>query len=474
MTTLLNEDLVAMGRDSLFHAVSSIDAVLRDGPNIFTGGQGVEVRHQSGRTLLDMGAGLWCVNVGYGRPELGAAAADAMTRMGFQHTFGSAASEEVVRYSDMLLNLFRKEADAPHMARVFHGSSGSDANDTAVKLVRYYNNLRGLPAKKRIISRTGAYHGLTVASASLTGIASYHRAFDLPSGEVVHTSCPHFYGHARDGESEEAFTNRLVAEIEAIIACEGADTIAAFIAEPVMGTGGVLLPPKGYFARVQDILARHDILLIVDEVITGCGRTGHWFGTGKYGLKPDIVSLAKGLTSGYFPMSATIVSDRVWAVLAEKSAEIGTFMHGFTYSGHQVGCAVALANLAIIEREGLVPKSAAAGEYLLRALQERIGDNPFVGDIRGSGLMVGVEFVADRATRRPFADGLGVHRLVARHAFDTGVLTRALPFAPVNSFSPPLTISTGQIDAAVDRYAAALAAAMPALNAAANSWKGCP
>jgi L-2,4-diaminobutyrate transaminase len=461
---LNNEDLGAIGSASLFHAVSSIDDVLKNGSNIYSRGQGCEIQHASGRTLLDMAAGLWCVNVGYGRQELAQAAFDACSRMGFQHLFGSSASEEVVRLSDRLLNLFRTEANAPHMARVFYGSSGSDANDTAAKLVRYYNNLRGLPAKKKIISRTGAYHGLTLAAASLTGIPGYHKAFDLPGDGVIFTSCPHYYGYGETGESEVAFTDRLVAELESIIAREGSETIGAFIAEPVMGTGGVMLPPEGYFEKVQKVLDHHDILLIVDEVITGIGRTGSWFGTGKYGLKPDIVSLAKGLTSGYFPMSASIISDRIWNVLAEKSSETGTFMHGFTYSGHQVGSAVALANLNIIENEALVERAASSGDYLLQALRARVGDNPYVGDIRGSGLMIGIEFVADRATRRRFPEATGPHRVVAKHANQFGILTRALPFAPVTAFSPPMTITVEQMDEAVDRFAKALDAAMPELS----------
>ena len=425
MTTLISEDLVQMGRQSLFHAASSIAEVQRIGPIVYSQGKGCEVVHLSGRKFLDMGGGLWCVNVGYGRTELGAAAAEAMTRMGFQHLFGSAASEDVIRLSDRLLNLFRTEASAPHMARIFYGSSGSDANDTAVKLVRYFNNLRGLPGKKKIIAREGAYHGVTVASGSLTGSPSYHKAFDLPMEGIIHTSCPHYFGFAQPGESEAAFTNRLIAELEGIIAREGGDTIAAFIAEPVMGAGGVFLPPAKYFERVQPILDRHDILLIVDEVVTGFGRTGSWFSSGKFNLKPDIVSLAKGLTSGYFPMSASIVSERIWSVLADKSADVGAFMHGFTFSGHPVGCAVAMANLDIIDAEGLVAQSALKGDYLLDRLRARIGENPFVGEIRGVGLMAGVEFVADRQSGRRFADSFGVHRVIAKHAFDAGLLVRA-------------------------------------------------
>ncbi len=458
MNDLPNISLADMDKMSLFHPVSSIDDLQKNGPQIYTAATGVEVTRDSGQTLLDMGAGLWCVNIGYGRPELVKAGADAMQALSFQHFFGGASAEPTIRLADRLLSLFRDTVPGSDMARVFFGNSGSDANDTAMKLVTYYNNLRGKPAKKKIISRKGAYHGLTMASGSLTGIEGYHTAFDLPISGVLHTSCPHHFAFAHKDESEAAFTNRLVAELEDMIAREGADTIAAFIAEPVMGTGGVLLPPEGYFARIQEVLDRHDILLIADEVITGFGRTGQWFGSGTYGLRPDIVSLAKGLTSAYFPMSASIISNRMWDVFASASAERGAVMHGFTYSGHPVGAAIALANLEIIERENMVENSARLGPVLLDALRHAAGDNPHVGDIRGIGLMAGVEFAG-------FPAGTAPHKLVAKHAMDAGVLTRGLPFMPVTSFSPPLCVTEAEITEAAQRYAKALQAATPALDA---------
>lgn len=459
----VNLDLPQMDKMSLFHPLTSIADNLRDGPAIYADASGVRIRNVSGRELIDMGAGLWCVNVGYGRPELADAAAAAMRGLSFQHLFGGAASEVTIRLADRLLTLFREKANAPHMARVFFGTSGSDANDTAFKLVRYYNNLLGRPAKKKIISRIGSYHGVTYASGSLTGIPSYHKAFDLPVDGVLHTSCPHYYGFGQPGESEAAFADRMVADLEALIAREGGETIAAFIAEPVMGTGGVFLPPADYFAKVQAVLARHDILFVIDEVITGFGRTGEWFASGLYNLKPDIVSLAKGLTSAYFPMSASIISDRIWSVLEETSPAMGTFMHGFTFSGHPVASAVAMATLDLMEAEDLVGNAARLGPYLLDALRSRLADHPYVGDVRGVGLMAGVEFVAEKSPRRPFADGRGPHRVIGKKAVEAGVLVRALPFAPVNSFSPPLSITREDIDIAADRYAAAAKAAIPDL-----------
>ncbi|MFM2279253.1 MAG: taurine--pyruvate aminotransferase [Pseudomonadota bacterium] len=469
MTIQPNYTLRDMDRASLFHPVTSIHDQQTNGPQIYQSGSGVELVSSEGKRLIDMGAGLWCVNVGYGRTELADAAARAMRDLSFQHLFGGAAAEPSICLADRLLSLFRERANAPHMARVFFGTSGSDANDTAFKLVRYYNNLRGRPAKKKIISRMGGYHGVTLASGSLTGIEAYHKAFDLPVDGVLHTSCPHYFTFGLPGESKEDYTSRLVGDLEQMIEREGTDTIAAFIAEPIMGTGGVLLPPKGYFERVQAVLDRHDILLVVDEVITGFGRLGEWFGTGAYGLRPDIVSLAKGLTSAYFPMSASIISDRIWSVLVETSAEAGAFMHGFTYSGHPVGAAVALANLDLMEREGMVENAATVGPHLLRSLKLELADHPFIGDIRGQGLMVGIEFVADKATKRPFAKGTAPHRVVARHATQHGVLTRALPFLPVNSFSPPLSITTEEINEAVKRYVAALTSAEAELKTMAKS-----
>jgi L-2,4-diaminobutyrate transaminase len=396
------------------------------------------------------------VNVGYGREELARAAAEEMRRLGYFHTFGASSNEPQIRLAERVLRLLHEHAGATQLSRVFFGCSGSDANDTQIKLVRYYNNLRGLPRKKKIISRRGAYHGLTVASGSLTAIPIYHRAFDLPIDGVLYTSTPHAYRGAAPGEDEEAYAARLAAELEALIAQEGADSIAAFIAEPIMGTGGVLVPPRGYFERIQPILRRHDILFIVDEVICGFGRLGSWFGTGCYGLRPDLVTLAKGLTSAYFPMSAVVVSEAIWRVLEAGSEELGVFAHGFTYSGHPVGGAVGLANLDLIESEGLVENAARMGGLLRAQLEQRLADHPNVGEIRGRGLMLGIEFVADRATREPFPPAVAFHRAVMARARELGLLVRALPFGDVVSFSPPLCISEAEVDRIAEIFAKAV------------------
>ncbi len=464
-----NYRLEDMDRNSLFHPLTSVADHMRNGPQIMDNAHGVRLRDHSGRELVDCSGGLWCVNIGYGRPEIAEAAKAAILELNYWHLFGSSSNPATIKLADKVLSLLHEQANARHLKRIFFGTSGSDANDTNYKLVRYYANLRGTPEKKKIIAREGGYHGLTAAAATLTGIPAYHKAWSLPTTDVVYTSCPHYFRFAEPDETEAAFCDRLIAELEAIIEREGADTIGAFIAEPIMGTGGVLMPPAGYFARVQALLDKHDILLIADEVITGFGRTGHWFGTGLYELKPDIVTLAKGITSAYFPVSASVISEKIWNVLEKASPEHGPVMHGFTYSGHPVGAAIGLANLAIMEREDLVANAADVGAYLLAGLQARIGEHPFVGEVRGKGLMIGVELTADRAKRRPFAAGTGPHRLVSAKAIEQGVMVRSLPFIEVISFSPPLCITKADCDLAIDRFAAGLEAATPELTRLAAS-----
>jgi L-2,4-diaminobutyrate transaminase len=465
---LKNYDLDDMDRQSLIHPLTSIVDHLKSGPRIISSGSGVTLKDPSGRSILDCSGGLWCVNVGYGRPELAEAAKQAILELSYFHLFSSSSHAPAIRLADRLLSLFHR-GGATHLSKVFFGTSGSDANDTAFKLVRYYNNLRGLPAKKKVISREGGYHGVTMASGSLTGIAAYHKAFDLPLPGVIHTSCPHYFRFANDGETEADFCDRLINEIEAIISREGPETIAAFIAEPIMGTGGVLVPPAGYFSRLQAVLKQHDILLIVDEVITGFGRLGTWFATEFYDLTPDIVSLAKGVTSAYFPMSVSMISERVWQVLEQASPDVGPVMHGFTYSGHPVGAAIALVNLAILEDEGLIANSANMGAYLKRGLKDRVGDHRFVGEVRGEGLMIAVELSADKDRRIPFARADGAHRIVANKAFELGLLIRPSPFIEALAFSPPLCITKDECDRSLDLFVDALAAATPELDALSES-----
>ena len=345
------------------------------------------------------------------------------------------------------------------MSRVFFANSGSEANDTQVKLVWYYNNLRGKPQKKKIISRLGAYHGSTVAAASLTGLPTFHRAFDLPLPMVLHTKAPDYYRDAAPGTTEEAYAAALVAELESADRARGRPTpIGAFIAEPVMGTGGVLLPPRTYFDRVQAVLRKHDILLIADEVICGFGRLGRPFGSHVYDIEPDLMTVAKGLTSGYFPLSGVIVSERVWSVLQAGSPEVGAFAHGFTYSGHPVGAAAAMANLDILLGEDLIGNAARTGAYMQAALRERVAGLPLVGDVRGVGLVAGIQLMADRASRRPFEATQKVSQAVAAMCLEDGLIVRALPVGHVVALSPPLCITREQVDFVVDGLASGIRA----------------
>jgi L-2,4-diaminobutyrate transaminase len=355
------------------------------------------------------------------------------------------SNEPQIRLADRLLGLV-----SGRMSKVFFANSGSEANDTQVKLVWYYNNLRGKSRKKKIVSRLGAYHGSTVVAASLTGLPMYHRAFDLPIGQVLHTSAPYYYRDAAPGTTEEAYAATLAAELDALIEREGPDTVAAFIAEPVMGTGGVLVPPRTYFDRVQAVLRKHDVLMIADEVICGFGRLGRLFGCDVFGIEPDLMTVAKGLTSGYFPLSAVILSERVWSVLRAGSPEVGTFAHGFTWSGHPVGAAGAMANLDILLGEDLVGNSDRTGAYLQASLRERLGRHPLVGEVRGLGLIAGIELVADRADRRPFDTALKVGQQVAARCLEDGLIVRALPVGHVVALAPPLCITRAQVDQVVD------------------------
>jgi L-2,4-diaminobutyrate transaminase len=449
--------LEILDRESVLHPATALRSHQQQGGMIAQRAEGVVLTDVQGRRYIDAMAGLWCVNVGYGRGELARAAAGQMEELGYYHTFAGASNPPQIELADRLLRLLREQAGLEKPSRVFFGLSGSDANDTQIKLVRYYNNLRGRAEKKKIISRLGAYHGVSLASASLTGLAAFHHAFDLPMDGVLFTSTPHHYRNAKPGESEEEFSQRLADELEALIAREGAETIAAFIAEPLMGAGGVIPPPRGYFERIQPILAQHDILFIVDEVICGFGRLGSWFGSGHYGLEPDLISMAKGLTSGYFPLSAVVVSEEVWSVLEAGSEEVGVFAHGYTYSGHPVGAAVALANLDILESENLVENAARVGSYLQDGLRGALEDHTHVGEIRGEGLIMAVEFVADRASKQPFDPALGIQKEVAAEAARQGLIVRPLPSAGAAvALSPPLCLTEAEADQIVEILAKAV------------------
>jgi L-2,4-diaminobutyrate transaminase len=394
-------------------------------------------------------AGLWCVNIGYGNAEVADAIARQARELPFYHSFFAMSTEPAIRLADRLLRL----APWP-MSRVFFGLSGSDANDTQVKLVWLYNHLRGRPAKRKWIARRRAYHGITVAASSLTGLAPVHARMGLPLPGFLHVTPPDPYREAAPGESEAAFVARLAAELDETIVREGPDTVAAFVAEPVMGAGGVVVPPARYFEAVGEVLRRHDVLLVADEVICGFGRLGRRFGSEVFGLEPDLVTLAKGLTSGYAPLSACLISARVWDEIAHREAELGQFAHGFTYSAHPLGAAAALANLDVLEHDGLYERAADLGRHLQQRLRTVFAGHPSVGEVRGVGLIAAVELAADPAARRPFDPALQIGLRVFRRMLADGVIVRAIGDAI--ALCPPYVATPEDLDLVVERLARAV------------------
>ncbi|QUD89358.1 aminotransferase family protein [Phenylobacterium montanum] len=445
------DHLAEADRRHVLHPATSIGAHQEHGPDIIESGEGAWLIDGQGRRLFDAVGGLWCVQVGYGRPELADAMAASARRLGYYHTFGGASNPEQARLAERLAALAPKRLN-----RVFFGSGGSDANDTLVKIVWQYHALRGEPGRTKIIARKQAYHGTGVATASLTGLTSFHRQFNLPLPGFLHTTAPHYWRQGRPGEGEAAFVQRLVQDLEALIEAEGAESIGAFIAEPIMGAGGVIPPPEGYFPAIQRVLRRHGILMIADEVVTGYGRTGAWFASDHFDIQPDLMASAKGLTSGYFPMSAAFLSDAVFEVLREGDKTLGNFAHGYTYSGHPVGAATALANLDLIEREGLVDNAREVGAYLHSILAERLGDHPHVAEIRGLGLLAGVQLVQDKASRQAFSPEAKIAAKVAGAARRRGVIVRPLPSVDSLALSPPLIVTRADMDRVVEAIGGAL------------------
>jgi len=436
------QSLLRADRSSYLHPFTSILDQQTNRGLMVDHADGVTIWDSHGRRLLDAAAGLWCVNVGYGREEISRAIFNQSKKLAFFHSFNSTSNEPSVVLSERLLTY------APSsMRRVFFGCSGSDANDSAVKLVWYYNNCRGMREKRKFIARQYGYHGVSVAAGSLTGIPLVHRDFGLPLDFVRHVSRPDLYRDAesRGAASERDYSMLLAKELEDVIVEEGPDTVAAFVAEPIMGTGGVFPPPEGYFEEIKKVLDRHDILLIADEVITGFGRVGRWFASDAYGFIPDLTLTAKGLTSGYLPLSALLVGDKVWDVIEHVSKDARIFAHGFTYSGHPVCTAASLANLDIIERESLVDRVRALAPLFHDCIFARLSHSPIVGDIRGDGLMAGIELVAHRETKAAFDPQAKVAARVATTARDLGLLVRALPNSDVIALSPPFITSEEQI-----------------------------
>ncbi len=423
--------------ETLIHPYTNLDAHRGEGPTILESGKGIYVHDTDGKQYIEGMAGLWCTSLGYGNEELIETAREQLSKLSFTHLFGGKSHDPAIALAEKL-----KEISPAPASKIFFTCSGSEANDTQIKLAWYYNNARGLPEKKKIISRQRGYHGVTIATASLTGLPANHADFDLPIDRILHTACPHHYRNAQDGESEENFSTRLANELDELIQQEGPDTIAAFIAEPVMGAGGVVIPPETYFTKIQAVLAKYDILFIVDEVICGFGRTGNMFGSQTYGLKPDTISVAKAITSAYSPLGAVTVSEDVYQAMLDESRKIGTFGHGYTYSGHPLSTAIGLKTLEIYERDNIVGQVQSVAPIFQSRLNA-LSSHPLVGEARGIGLIGAVELVADKASRTPFDPKQGAAAHASQMCQEEGLITRAI-FGDALALCPPLIITEQQ------------------------------
>ena len=435
--------------ETLIHPYTDLAAFRASGPLVLERGKGVFVYDTNGKPYIEGMSGLWCTALGYGNEELAETAAAQMKRLGFAHLFSAKSHDPAIELAERL-----KEMAPVPTSKVFFCNSGSEANDTQVKLAWYMNNALGRPQKKKIISRIKAYHGVTIAAASLTGLPVNQRDFDLPIPGILHTGCPHHYRFARAGESEEEFATRLAAELAEMIEREGPQTVAAFIAEPVMGAGGVIVPPKSYFEKVAQVCRRYDVAMIDDEVICGFGRLGTAFGCQALGFVPDTISLAKALTSGYLPMAALTVSEPMYQALLDESRKIGAFGHGFTYSGHPVAAALAVKTLEIYARERLF-EAAAQKAPRFQARLDALAQHALVGEARGLGLIGAIELVADKATKRSFDLKSAVAPHAVRLAEEEGLIVRSLAGDSI-SICPPLVIAPAEIDELFDRLGRAL------------------
>ncbi len=449
MAQVKEHPAVSADRQHYFHPFTSVADQSTKGAHIMSRAEGIRVWDVDGREFIDSLGGLWCVNIGYGRKEMAEAVRKQTEELCYYHSFLNMGTEPTALLAERVANL--APGDLNH---VFFCNSGSEANDTQVKIVWQYNNLRGKPQKKKIIARRRAYHGVTVAAASMTGLPPLHASFDLPLPGFLHVTPPHHYWEAKDGQSEREFSQMLADELRETIEREGPDTVGAFIAEPMMGAGGVVPPPEGYFELIQPLLKEYDILLIADEVISGFGRLGAWFGSQRLNIQPDLMSVAKGLTSGYVPMSACIVASHVFDVFKDASAQHGPFSHGYTYSGHPVAAAAGLCNLDIIERENLVENAGVVGEYFVEQAKQAFAEHPAVGEVRGLGLTVGVEIVKDKARKIPFEPKEKMGPKLMQCIFDHDLITR--PIMNTIAMSPPLISTKEDCDEMIRRFDAGL------------------
>ena len=435
---LRNDQLDQWDRAHFFHPSTHLGQFARgEMPNrIIAGGEGVYIHDRDGAKLLDAFAGLYCVNVGYGRKEIAEAISKQAHELAYYHAYVGHGTEASITLARMIL-----ERAPKNMSKVYFGLGGSDANETNIKLVWYYNNILGRPQKKKIISRWRGYHGSGLMTGSLTGLELFHKKFDLPLAQVIHTEAPYYFRRPDAAMSEEEFSAHCAKKLEELIQREGPDTIAAFIGEPVLGTGGIVPPPKGYWAAIQPVLKKYDVLLIADEVVTGFGRLGTMFGSDHYGMESDIITIAKGLTSAYAPLSGSIISDKVWKVLERGTDELGPIGHGWTYSAHPIGAAAGVANLKLIDDLGLVANARQTGGYFVQQMKTALADHPIVGEVRGEGMLCAVELVADKSTRRLFDPAKKVGPQAAAALLKRGVIGRAMPQGDILGFAPPLCLS---------------------------------
>jgi 4-aminobutyrate--pyruvate transaminase len=440
--------LSARDRAALLHPMTDLVRHAEEGPLTIVRGEGVRVEDEEGRSYIEAVSGLWSVALGFGQKRLAEAAYQQLLELPSYHLFRHKSHPRAIELGERLLAL----APAP-MSKVFFANSGSEANETAVKLAWYYNNALNRPGKKKIIGRAGGYHGVTLAAASMTGMPRFHADFGLPLPGFLHTDCPNFWKYGMPGETEGQFSERLAGNLEALIEKEGPDTVAAFIAEPLMGVGGVIPPPAGYFERIVPILRRYDILFIADEVITGFGRLGRMFGSEVYGLTPDILTCAKGLSSGYLPISAVMLNEEIWQACVRQSGKHGAFAHGFTYSGHPVSAAVALEALALYEELDILGHVERNAHILQEGLRG-LAAHPLVGDVRGLGYIGGLELVRDKERKAPFDPAANIGFFAERACESRGVILRAL--GDSLAIAPPLVAGAPDLEAILKTLALAL------------------
>jgi 4-aminobutyrate---pyruvate transaminase len=433
---------------SVLHPYTPIHKLNETGPLVIERGKGVFVYDTQGNPYIEGMSGLWCAGLGFGDEEMIDAATEQLRTLPYYHLFGAKGMEPAIELAEKL-----KEIAPVPMSKVFFTSSGSEANDTQVKLAWYMNNALGRPDKKKIISRVKAYHGVTVMSASLTGLPYNHKGWDLPVDRVLHTDCPHHYRFANEGESEAEFVERLVRSLRDMIEREGPETIAAMIAEPVMGAGGVIVPPKGYYPAIKAVLDEHDIILIDDEVINGFGRTGNWWGCQTLDMVPTTISAAKQLTAAYAPLGAVMVPEDIYQAYVDHSRQIGTFGHGFTYGGHPLGCALGVKAIEIYQRRDIISHVRSLIPTF-EARMAKLTEHPLVGEARHCGLVGGVELVADKASRKPFDAKAAVGPQCAKLLEKRGAILRAI--GDTIAICPPMVITEAELNELFDRLELAL------------------